>query len=135
MIPLLTSSLGGLTHRTSCRTAYTPDFDVIADGATEAVVSSAIVLTRDAPSAPLRCPGFSLDALVNPSGPTTLSTAVSVTNASTSSAHVTAHISVGGRNSFRPIGVLGSGQTVQKTFVVHVPKGSSVLRARLLLGG
>ena len=135
MIPLLSSSLGGLTHRVSCRTEFTPDFDGLADGGAEAVVSSSIVLTRDAPATAPRCPGFSLDALVNPSGPTKLATSLSATNASTSSAHVTAQVSVDGRNSYLPIGELGSGQTIQKTFVVNVPKGSSVLRARLLLGG
>ena len=135
MIPLLSSSLGGLTHRVSCRTEFTPDFDVQAGGDTEAMVSSSIVLTRDSPATPPRCPGFSLDALVNPSGPTRLATSLSATNASTSSAHVTAQISVDGRYSYLPIGVLASGQTIQKTFVVNVPKGSSVLRARLLLGG
>ncbi len=135
MIPLLSSSLGGLTHRISCRTEFSPDFDVLDEGGAEALVSSSIVLTRDAPATSPRCPGFTLDATVNPSGPTRLSTALSATNASTSSAHVTAQISVDGRNSYLPIGVLGSGQTIQKTFVVNVPKGSSVLRARLLLGG
>ena len=135
MIVLLSSSLSGLTHRVSCRTEFTPDFDVLADGATKALVSSSIVLTRDSPAAPQRCPGFSVDAQVNPSGPTQLSTALSAKNSSTSSAHVTAQISVGGRNSFMAMGVLASGQTMQKTFVVNVPKGSSILRARLLLGG
>ncbi len=135
MIPLLTSSLGGLTHRVSCRTAFTPDFDVLADGTTKALVSSSIVLTRDGPTTPTPCPGFSIDALVNPSGPTTLSTSLSATNASTSSARATAQISVGGKTSFISIGVIDSGKTAQKTFVVHVPKGPSVLKARLLLGG
>ncbi len=135
MLPLLSSSLGGLTHRVSCRTEYTPDFDVLAGEGAKALVSSSIVLTRDSPATPPRCPGFSIDALVNPSGPTRLSTALSAKNASTSSAHVTAQISVDGRNSYLPIGVIASGQTIQKTFVVHVPKGSSILRARLLLGG
>ena len=135
MLPILTSSLGGLAHRTSCRTAFTPDFDVLADGTTKASVSSSIVLTRDGPTALTPCPGFSIDALVNPSGPTTLSTLLSATNASTSAARATAQISVGGRSSYIEIGVLNSGKTTQKTFVVHVPKGSSVLRARLILGG
>ena len=132
---ILSSSLGGLTQRVSCRSEFTPDFDVLANGGDKALVSSSIVLTRDSPATPPRCPGFSLDALVNPSGRTRLSTSLSAKNASTSSAHVTAQISVGGRNSFMPIGVIAPGQTVQKTFVINVPKGSSVLRARLLLGG
>ena len=135
MIPLLSSSLGGLTHRVSCRTEFTPDFEVLANGGAKALVSSSIVLTRDSPVAAQRCPGFSVDAQVNPSGPTRLSTSLSAKNSSTSSAHVTAQISLGGRSSFMPIGVLASGQTMQKTFVVDVPKGPSVLRARLLLGG
>ncbi len=135
MLPLLSSSLGGLTHRISCRTEFTPDFDVLADGSAKALVSSSIVLTRDGPATPPRCPGFTLDAQVNPSGPTTLSTSMSVTNAATSSAHATAQISVGGKSSYIAMGVLDSGQTTQKTFVVHVPNGSSVLKVRLLLGG
>lgn len=135
MIPFLTSSVGGLTHRTSCRTAFTPDFEVLADGATKALVSSAIVLTRDDPTLAAPCPGFGVDAVVNATGPATLSAALSATNTSTSAAHATAHIAVGGKNSYIPLGVLDSGQTMQKALALHVPRGSSVLKVRLLLGG
>jgi hypothetical protein len=135
IVPMLTSSLAGLSHRVSCRTAYTPDFEVTADGATEPLVASAIVLTRDAPAAPVPCPGFTLDARVNPSGPLVLSTVLAATNTSTKSVHATAQIRVGGKRSQIPLGVIGSGKSIEKTLSIHVPKGTSVLRARLLLGG
>ncbi len=135
MIPFLTSSVGGLTHRTSCRTAYTPDFEVVADGTITALVSSAIVLTRDDAAVVAPCPGFAVDAVVNATGATTLSAALSASNTSTSAAHATAHITVSGENSYVPLGVIASGQTLQKVIAVHVPRGSSVLKARLLLGG
>jgi hypothetical protein len=135
VLPLLTSSLGGLEHRVSCRTAYTPDFEITADGSTEPLISSAIVLTRDAPSAAVRCPGFSIDARVNPSAPLVLSTVIAASNTSTKSVHATVQVRVAGKRSQIPLGVIDSGQTVEKTLTVHVPRGTSVLRARLLLGG
>jgi hypothetical protein len=135
MLPLATSSLGGLQHRVSCRTAYTPDFEITADGATEPLVASAIVLTRDAPAAAVRCPGFGIDASVNATGPLALSTVIAATNTSTKAVHATVQISVGGNRSHIAVGVIDSGQSIEKTIAVHVPRGTSVLRARLLLGG
>ncbi len=134
IVPLLTSSLSGLPHRVSCRTAYTPDFEVTADGATEPLVASAIVLTRDAPAAAVPCPGFTVDARVNPSGPMILSTVIAASNTSTKAVHATVQLRVDGRRSQIPLGVINSGQTIEKTLTVHVPRGASVLRARLLLG-
>lgn len=134
-IPFVTSSLGGLTHRVSCRTPYTADFDVLTNGAENAAVSSAIVLSKDAPLVKPACPGFVVDAQVNPTGPTTLSVVLSSTNKSTKPAHATAALSVNGRTSFVPLGVLASGKTAEKTLVLHVPTGPSTFRARLLVGG
>jgi hypothetical protein len=135
IVPLLTSSLGGLQHRVSCRTAYTPDFEITADGAAEPLVASAIVLTRDAPATAVRCPGFVIDARVNATGPLSLSTVIAASNTSTKAAHATVQISVDGHRSQVRVGVIDSGQSIEKTITVHVPRGTSVLRARLLLGG
>ena len=135
MLPLLSSSVGGLTHRSSCRTSFTPDFEILADGTGEALVSSSIVLTRSDPSVPAPCPGFGVDAVVSATGPRTLRTTVSATNSSTSPAHATAHVSVGEKDSYVRLGVLNSGQIREKLLVVHVPKGPSTLKVRLVLGG
>ena len=134
-IPFVTSSLGGLTHRVSCRTPYTAEFDVLAGGAENAAVSSSIVLSKDAPAIRPSCPGFVVDAQVNPVGPKTLSVVLSSTNKSTKPAHLTAAVAVNGRTSFVRLGVLGSGKTAEKTLVLHVPAGASTFRARLLVGG
>lgn len=134
-IPFVTSSLGGLTHRVSCKTEYTSDFDVLTDGQTDAVVSSALVLTRDTATVKARCPGFRLEAQVNPADRQTLTVFLRATNASTNAAHATATISVKGDTSYIPLGVLAAGATVEKITVVNVPRGASVLRARILLGG
>lgn len=135
IVPLLTSSLGGLTHRVSCRGDYTPDFEITADGATEPLIASAIVLTRDAPSVPVRCVGFTIDARVNPVGPTGVATVIAASNVSTKDAHATVQINVDGQLSEIRFGVIRSGAEVEKMITVHVPKGTSVLKARLLLGG
>ena len=82
-IPFITSSLGGLTHRVSCKTEYTSDFDVLTDGQSNAVVSSALVLTRDTATVKPRCPGFGVDIQVNPAGRQTLTVYLRAANAST----------------------------------------------------
>ena len=135
MLPLLTSSLGGLTHRVSCRGSYTPDFDVTADAATEPLIASAIVLTRDAPAVPVRCSGFTIDARLNPVSPTAVAAVIAAANASTHDARATVQIRVGTKRSEISLGVLKSGSSLEKTITVNVPKGASVFKARLLLGG
>ncbi len=135
VLPLLTSSLGGLTHRVSCRGAFTPDFEVTADGAAEPLIASAIVLTRDAPTEPVRCAGFTIDARVNPVSASGVATVIAAANTSTKDAHATVEVTIGGRRSEIPLGVITSGGSLEKTITVHVPRGTSVLKARLLLGG
>lgn len=134
-IPFVTSSLGGLTHRVSCKTEYTSDFDVLTDGQSNAVVSSALVLTRDTATVQPRCPGFGVDMQVNPAGRQALTVYLRATNASTNAAHATAMVSVQGDTSYIPLGVLAAGATDEKTIIVNVPGGTSTLRARILLGG
>ena len=133
-LPFITSSLGGLSHRVSCRTESTADFDVLATGNDNVAVSSALVLSRDAPTTEL-CPGFRVDAQMNPVGPKTLRVLLTSNNTSTRSAHATAALTVNGTTSYVRIGELPSGKTTDKTFVVRVPLGASTVRAHLLLGG
>jgi hypothetical protein len=135
LIPLLTSSLRGLPHRLSCTSAWTPDFEVAADGQRNPVVSSALVVTRETQTEPDSCARFRFDAQVQPTAPRTLSATLRLVSTATESTWATAEVQLGDDVSFLTFGPIESGQTIEKVVKVNVPVGQRILRARVRLGG
>lgn len=72
---------------------------------------------------------------VNPNGPAKLRNHVIAVNESTSSSHATVALTVNGDTSYVRLGSLNSGQTLERDLIVNVPKGTSTVKARLLIGG
>ena len=134
LIPLAVSSLGGITHLRSCTTAHGTPFSVsYAGGATAPLVSSALVVERDAPP-PASCAGLDLLTQAQPQPDGTVRIVLPVVNSSTVAWHATVRVSNGDTSYPVRIGRVGVGKAASASVDVKVPKGDSQITATLLVG-
>ena len=134
LIPLAVSSLAGISHLRSCTAARGTPFSVSYNGgATAPLVSSALVLERDA-APPKACAGLELLAQAQPQADGTVRIVLPIRNTSTLSWHATVRVS-NGKTSFPVrVGRVGVAQTASASVDVKVPTGESQITATLLVG-
>jgi hypothetical protein len=135
MLPILPVFLVGLrggTHHVTCRADPTPSFTVTADRGSAPIVSSAVVLDRDAPE-PKTCPGLALVPELQPRTDR-LRLVLPVENTSTSTWSVSVEITRNGEPILVPLGKLRSGRSVRKVLDLPLRTGESTVSTRLFAG-
>lgn len=134
LIPFAASSMGGITHLRSCTAAAGPPFSVsYAGGATVPIVSSALVVSRDAP-APKACTGLDLLTQAQPQADGTVRMVLPVVNSSAVAWNATVRVSAGSARYPVKVGRVGVGKARSATVGVKVPKGDSQITATLIVG-
>ena len=134
LIPLATSSMGGITHLRSCTAAASAPFSVsYAGGATAPIVSSALVVSRDAPSSKV-CAGLDLLIQAQPQADGTVRIVLPVVNSSAVAWNATVRVSTGSARYPVKVGRVGVGKAASATVDVKVPKGDSQITATLIVG-
>jgi hypothetical protein len=127
------SPRGGLAHRVSCVAAFDESFTLYRSSSKPLIVSSALVLERDAPQ-PQECPGLQLATQVRPRTNKKADVILPVRNDSTVDAHVTVGLRVNNSTTNVSIGLVRSGTTVSKTIPIQISLGETNLDARLIEG-
>lgn len=132
LIPILTSSLRGLTHVLTCRDTAEIPFTLITPEHGDPVIVSSTTITRDEPAGV--CGGLVLDMGVGPAGPNLVSLRLPITNRSEFDWRGTVRLKLGSTTIPVDIGEIKHGETVADTVEVRVQPGQVELEGSLLLG-
>jgi hypothetical protein len=123
----------GLTHHTSCIADAGEPFSVIVDNTTGPIISSAMVLTADAPI-PEQCNGFSLALSVQPAGKGRINVIFPVENTTGRVWHGTALLTVNDVTTPVALGELRSDRLTVKKVTLSPRSGESTISAKLVVG-
>lgn len=130
LIPVLLSSLRGLTHVVSCRQEVTQPFEVVFDTNNEPLLTSSAVVQASDPV----CSSLRADLSVASEGPNRLAVTVPITNSGEGAWRGTVRLRVG--NTIIPIqiGLVPAGTTKSETIVLRLPEGATGFDGSLLIG-
>jgi hypothetical protein len=131
LIPVLLSSLRGLTHLVSCRQEVAQPFEVVFEGDSDPLLTSSALV--EAGSDPV-CSSLRADLSVASVGPNRLAITVSITNQGEGAWRGTVSLRVG--NTLIPIqiGLIPAGATRSETIVLKLPEGATGFDGSLLIG-
>jgi hypothetical protein len=133
MLPILLLSQRGLTHEASCIADVATPFSVMAVPNDDPVVSSALVLERDAPI-PKSCDGVDFAPQISPRGAGKVMVLLPITNTTSHSWRASVLLRVNADTTTVALGeVKPGGTTVGKVFV-NVPVTETSISAQLVIG-
>ena len=132
LIPIVTSSLRGLTHVLTCRERTEIPFTLITPERGDPVIVSSTTITRDQPVGV--CGGLILDMGVGPAGANRVELRLPITNRSEFDWRGTVRLKLGSTTIPVDIGEIKHGETEVDTVRVRVRPGQLELEGSLLLG-
>lgn len=132
LIPVVTSSLRGLTHVLTCRDEAEIPFSLVVPEDGDPVIVSSQTIDRDAPEGV--CGGLVLDMAVGPAGENRVELRLPITNRSRFDWHGTVRLKIGAAVVPVDIGEIKHGETKTDSVKVRVRTGEHELQGSLLLG-
>ena len=132
LIPVVLSSLRGLTHVVSCSAEIASPFEVaVGSDARPVITGSALVEAGVEPP----CGGdLDVDISVSAQGPDEIAVTVPITNNGTASWRGTVRLLVGDTVIPFQIGLVPAGQTRSETIILRLPDGTTGFSGSLLIG-
>jgi hypothetical protein len=131
LIPVMLSSLRGLTHVVSCRQEVAHPFEVEFGEDEEPLLISSAVTSANADPV---CSSLSADLEVRGSGPNRLEVTIPISNQGTGDWRGTVSLRVGGTLIPIQIGLVRAGTTKSETIVLRLPDGATGFEGSLLIG-
>lgn len=132
LIPILLSSLQGLTHVITCQEATNVPFTVELPPGGQPTISSSQVITRD--SAKGLCGGLHLDMRVGQEGSNKVKIILPITNNTKYDWQGSVKLNLGGTAVPVRIGNIAAGETRQDTIHFKVDPGTHEINGALLIG-
>lgn len=132
LIPIVTSSLDGLTHVLTCRQQAEVPFTVVTPPSGQPTVVSSNTLVRGQPEGV--CGGLVLDLGVGAAGPGRVRLDLPITNKTRFDWHGTVRLRMGSTVVPVKIGEIRHGQTRRVGVTIKVSSGQLELKGSLLLG-
>lgn len=132
LIPIVTSSLRGLTHVLTCNEEAEVPFTLVVPEQGDPVIVSSRAVTRG--EAEGVCGGLVLDVGVGPAGPGAVNLRLPITNKTAYDWHGTVSLKVGGTVVPVDIGTIRAGETGTDTVRVDVSPGQVEIDGSLLIG-
>lgn len=133
LAPVLLLSQRGLTHEATCTADSATPFSVMAVANDDPIVSSAMVLDRDAPI-PKSCEGLEFAPQISPRGPGQVLVLLPITNSTTSTWRASILLTVNSDTTTVALGPIKSGGTTIERVLVHVSEIETTITARLIVG-
>jgi hypothetical protein len=132
LIPVVLSSLRGLTHVVSCTREIARPFEVaVGDDERPVITGSAVVEA----GAEQQCGGaLAVDVSVSARGPNEIAVTVPITNEGLTPWRGTVRLRVGNTVIPFQIGLVPAGQTRSETIVLRLPEGTTGFSGSLLIG-
>ncbi|HEY7563345.1 MAG TPA: hypothetical protein VIA81_00295 [Acidimicrobiia bacterium] len=131
LIPVMLSSLRGLTHVVSCRQEVAHPFEVeFGSGEEPLLVSSAVISETTDPV----CSSLAADLEVRSTGQNRLELTIPIANRGTGDWRGTVSLRVGGTLIPIQIGLVPAGTTKSETIVLRLPDGTTGFEGSLLIG-
>lgn len=132
LIPVVTSSLRGLTHVLTCTDQAEIPFTLITPPAGDPVIVSSRTITRGEPEGV--CGGLVLDMGVGPAGQGQVALRLPITNKTEFDWQGTVRLKLGSAVVPVDIGEIKAGGTAMDTVQVKVPAGQVEVNGSLLIG-
>ncbi len=132
LIPIVTSSLRGLTHILTCRQATEIPFTMVVPESGPPVIVSSNVIERGEPEGV--CGGLVLDLGVGPAGPGRVLLRLPITNNTEFDWQGTVSVKIGGTVIPVDIGEIKAGATGSDSIKVKVDPGEIEVDGSLLIG-
>jgi hypothetical protein len=133
MIPVLLLSQRGLTHEASCIADVATPFSVMAVPNDDPIVSSALVLERDAPI-PKVCQGVDFAPQISPRGAGRVMVLLPITNTTTVTWRATVLLRVNRDTTSVAVGSIKPGGTTVEKVLVNVHAAETIITAQLVIG-
>jgi hypothetical protein len=132
LIPILLSSLQGLTHVVTCQEATNVPFTVELHPGGAPTISSSLQITRNSPAG--LCGGLVLDMRVGQEGPRKVKIILPITNNTDHEWQGSVKLNLGGTTVPVRIGSIPAGQTNEDTIHFNVDEGTNEINGSLLIG-
>jgi hypothetical protein len=132
LIPILLSSLSGLTHVLTCQQATNVPFTVELPPHGQPTISSSAVITRGQANG--LCGGLRLDMKVGNEGPNKVRITLPIANHTKYTWEGTVKLKLGGVDVPIRIGRVRSGKVGEDTIHFHVDSGTHEINGSLLIG-
>ena len=132
LIPVVLSSLKGLTHVVSCTSEIARPFEVSVGDEDRPVITGSAVVEAGVEEP---CGGtLKVDVLVTAQGPNQIAVTVPITNEGSSPWRGTVRMRVGSTVIPFQIGLVPAGETRSETIVLRLPSGTTGFTGSLLIG-
>jgi hypothetical protein len=132
LIPILLSSLQGLTHVLTCQQATNVPFTVQLPPHGQPTISSSVTITREQASG--LCGGLHLDMKVGQEGNNKVKIILPIANGTKHDWQGSVKLQLGGTTVPVRIGSIPAGETRQDTIHFHVDPGTHEINGSLLIG-
>ncbi len=133
MFPVLLLSQRGLTHEASCIADVATPFSVLAVPNDDPIVSSALVLERDAPI-PKVCDGVDFAPQISPRGTGRVMVLLPITNTTAVTWRASVLLTVNDDTTTVALGPIKPGGTTVEKVLVRVPINETTITAQLVIG-
>jgi hypothetical protein len=133
MLPVILLSQRGLTHEASCIADVATPFSVMAVPNDDPIVSSALVLDRDAPI-PKTCDGLDFAPQISPRGAGRVMVLLPITNTSAVLWRASVLLRVNRDTTTVALGAIKPGGTTVGKVLVRVPRSETTITAQLVIG-
>jgi hypothetical protein len=132
LIPVVLSSLRGLTHVVSCTREIARPFEVAVGDEERPVITGSAVVEAGAEQ---QCGGaLDVDVSVSARGPNEIAVTVPITNEGPTPWRGTVRLRVGNTVIPFQIGLVPAGETRSETIVLRLPEGTTGFSGSLLIG-
>jgi hypothetical protein len=133
MFPVILLSQRGLTHEASCIADVATPFSVMAVPNDDPIVSSAMVLERDAPL-PKVCDGVDFAPQISPRGAGRVMVLLPITNTTAVTWRASVLLKVNDDVTTIAVGLLKPGGTTVEKVIVNIPVTETTITAQLVIG-
>lgn len=133
MFPIIALSQRGLTHEATCTADVATPFSVMAVPNDDPIVSSAMVLERDAPI-PKVCEGLDFAPQISPRGAGRVMVLLPITNTTTFTWRASVLLKVNEDTTTVALGPIKPGGTTVKKVLVRIPAEETTITAQLVIG-
>ncbi len=133
MLPVILLSQRGLTHEASCTADVATPFSVMAVPNDDPIVSSAMVLERDAPI-PKVCDGLDFAPQISPRGAGRVLVLLPITNTTAVTWRASVLLKVNDDTTTVAMGPIKPGVTTVEKVLVRVPLTETTISTQLVIG-
>jgi hypothetical protein len=133
IFPVIALSQRGLTHEATCIADVATPFSVMAVPNDDPIVSSAMVLERDAPI-PKACEGVDFAPQISPRGAGQVMVLLPITNTTTVTWRASVLLKVNDDTTTVAVGPIKPGGTTVEKVLVRIPVDETTITAQLVIG-